>query len=89
MACGFHGNSANTASHLAWKISAGGAFIASHEAMAVGSPLDLHFLLPEGQIRVQAIVRNVREGRGIGVEFVSMGEREFDLILKAIQRLLG
>ena len=69
--------------------SIGGAFIASHEAMAVGSRLDLHFLLPEGQIRVQAIVRNVREGRGMGVEFVSMGGREFDLILKAIQRLLG
>lgn len=69
--------------------SIGGAFIASHETMAVGSRLDLHFLLPEGQIRVQAIVRNVREGRGMGVEFVSMGGRELDLILKAIQRLLG
>ena len=57
--------------------------------MAVGSRLDLHFLLPEGQIRVQAIVRKVREGRGMGVEFVSMGGREFDLILTAIQRLLG
>ena len=34
-------------------------FIASHEAMAVGSRLDLHFLLPEGQIRVQAIVLKV------------------------------
>jgi hypothetical protein len=66
-----------------------GAFIASHEAMAVGSRFDLHFLLPEGQIRVQAIVRKVREGRGMGVEFVSMGGREFDLILTAIQRLLG
>jgi hypothetical protein len=57
--------------------SIGGAFIASHEAMAVGARLDLHFLLPEGQIRVQAIVSNVREGRAMGVD--SMGEREFDL----------
>jgi len=57
--------------------SIGGAFITSHEAMAVGARLDLHFLLPEGQIRVQAIVSNVREGRGMGVD--SMGEREFDL----------
>jgi len=64
-------------------------FIASHEAMAVGSRLDLHFLLPEGEIRVQAIFRNVRESRGMSVEFVSMGGREFDLIPKAIQRLLG
>ena len=55
----------------------------------MGSRFDLHFLLPEGQIRVQAIVRKVREGRGMGVEFVSMGGSEFDLIPKAIQRLLG
>jgi PilZ domain len=69
--------------------SGGGAFIASHEPVSVGSRLDLHFSLPEGQLRVQAIVRNVREGRGMGVEFVSMGGREFDLILKAVERLLG
>jgi len=56
--------------------------------MAVGSHLDLHFLLPEGQIGVQTIVRNVREGHGKGVEFVSIGGREFDLVLKAIQTLL-
>ena len=42
---------------------------------------NLHFLWPEGEIRVQAIFRNVRESRGMGVEFVSMGGREFDLIL--------
>ena len=66
-----------------------GAFIASHETVTVGSRLDLHFSLPEGQIQIQAVVRNTREGRGMGVEFVSMGGREFDLILKAVKRLLG
>ncbi len=69
--------------------SVAGAFIASHETVPVGSRLDLHFSLPEGQIQIQAVVRNTREGRGIGVEFVSMGGREFDLILKAVKRLLG
>lgn len=65
------------------------AFIASHETAAVGSRLDLHFSLPEGQVKAQAVVRNTREGRGMGVEFVSAGGREFDLILKAAKRLLG
>ena len=65
------------------------AFIASRETAAVGSRLDLHFSLPEGQAKVQAVVRNTREGRGMGVEFVSIGGREFDLILKAVKRLLG
>lgn len=69
--------------------SASGAFIASHETLALGSRLDLHFSLPEGQIQIKAIVRNVREGRGMGVEFVSMRGKDFDLILKVIKRLLG
>jgi hypothetical protein len=30
----------------------------------------------------------MRESRGMGVEFVSMGGREFDLIVKTIKRLL-
>ena len=57
--------------------------------VAVGTQLDLHFSLPEGQIQLRGIVCDTREGREIGVEFVSMGEREFDLILKAVKRLLG
>jgi hypothetical protein len=69
--------------------SVSGAFIASHETMASGSRLDLQFSLPEGQVKIQAVVRNVREGRGMGVEFVSMHGKDFDLILKAVKRLLG
>lgn len=69
-------------------LSASGAFIAAHEALAVGSRLNLHFSVPEGQIQVQAIVRNVREGIGMGVEFVSMRGQDHDVILKVIKRLL-
>jgi hypothetical protein len=45
--------------------------------------------LPEGQIKIQAIVRNVREGLGMGVEFVSMPGKDFELILKVVTRLQG
>jgi hypothetical protein len=69
--------------------SVSGAFIASEEAVALGSRLDLHFSLLEGQIQVQAIVRNVREGHGFGVEFVSMKGKDFELILAAVKRMLG
>jgi len=68
--------------------SLGGAFIASEETVPVGSRLDLHFSLPEGQIQVQGIVRNVREGKGMGVEFVSMPGTALDLILAAMKRML-
>jgi hypothetical protein len=69
--------------------SVSGAFIASHKTMVPGSRLDLHFSLPEGQIKIQAIVRNVREGLGMGVEFVSMPGKDFELILKVVTRLQG
>lgn len=42
--------------------------------MPVGTRLELLFPLPEGEIRVLAVVRSFTTGRGIGVEFVS---REF------------
>jgi hypothetical protein len=69
--------------------STSGVFISSNETLAVGKRLKLFFSLPEGQIRVEAIVRNSMEGRGMGLEFVSMGGREFDIILKAMKRLLA
>lgn len=70
-------------------LSASGAFIATMENPPVGSRLELHFSLPEGHIRIQAVVRNVRSGRGVGVEFVSMGGREFEIVLQVVRRLLG
>lgn len=69
--------------------SASGAFVTTQDTVPVGTRLKLLFSLPEGQIQIQGIVRNLRAGRGMGVEFVSMGGREFDLILKAMRRLLG
>ena len=70
-------------------LSISGAFIASEKPLPVGTRLELHFSLPEGQVQVQAVVRNARQGRGFGVEFVSMRGRDFELMLTAIKRLLG
>ncbi|HTZ33016.1 MAG TPA: PilZ domain-containing protein [Methylomirabilota bacterium] len=69
--------------------SMSGAFIAAANTVPVGSRLELHFSLPEGQLQVQAVVRNIREGRGMGVEFVSMAGKDLDLILAAVKRMLG
>jgi len=67
--------------------SISGAFIASQHTLPVGTRLTLLLSLPEGKIHVQAIVRNLRPKRGMGVEFVSMGGKEFDLVLTAFKRL--
>lgn len=68
--------------------SVSGAFINSQQPVPVGTRLSLLFSLPEGEIQVQAIVRNSRPDGGIGVEFMSMGWKEFDLVLKTFRRLL-
>ena len=68
--------------------SVSGAFINTQDAVPVGTRLSVLFSLPEGEIQVQAIVRSSRPWGGMGVEFVSMGGREFDLVLKTFRRLL-
>lgn len=65
-----------------------GALIVSEEAVPVGTRLELLFSVPEGEIRVLGVVRSFTPGRGIGVEFVGMESKAFDLILKLVKRLL-
>jgi hypothetical protein len=67
--------------------SASGAFIVTHEILAVGTPLKLIFAMIEGDLKLEAVVRNSNAGRGMGVEFVSIGGKELALILKALKRL--
>jgi PilZ domain len=67
--------------------SASGAFIVSKETVAVGTILKLIFAMVEGELKLDAVVRNVMVGRGMGVEFVTVGGKELALILKALKRL--
>jgi hypothetical protein len=67
--------------------SASGAFLVSNDIVAVGTPLKLIFAMVEGELKLDAVVRNSRAGKGMGVEFVSVGGKELALILKALKRL--
>ncbi len=49
--------------------------IEKSERMAVGEKVHLNFLTPEGQIRTDAIVRNVRPER-LGLKFVPISEED-------------
>ncbi len=67
--------------------SASGAFIVTNDVAAVGTSLKLIFAMVEGELKLEAVVRNSMEGRGMGVQFVSVGGKELALILKALKRL--
>ena len=66
--------------------AASGAFIVTREMLAVGTPLKLIFAMIEGELKIEAVVRNSTAGRGMGVEFVSIGGEELAIILKALKR---
>jgi hypothetical protein len=67
--------------------SVSGAFIVTNDVVAVGTPLKLIFAMVEGELKIEAVVRNSIVGRGMGVEFVSVGGKELAMILKALKRL--
>jgi hypothetical protein len=69
--------------------SVSGALLVTEEPIPVGTRLELLFSVPEGEIRVLAVVRSFTPGRGIGVEFVGMESIAFDLILRLVKRLLS
>ncbi len=58
-------------------LSAGGLSVSieKSERIAVGEKIRLNFLTPEGQIRADAVVRNVRPS-GLGLKFIAISEED-------------
>jgi hypothetical protein len=68
-------------------VSAGGVFIATTVAVRVGAKLELLFSLPEGETRVQGIVRYADPAKGFGVEFMRMGAGDRARLQELLRRL--
>ena len=68
-------------------LSVGGAFVASDAPPAIGTPINLLFALPEGEIRIKGLVRYRREKEGMGVEFTTMGSGARARLLEFLRRL--
>jgi hypothetical protein len=68
-------------------LNAGGAFIATLAPLKVGTSLKVLLSVHEGEIRAQAIVRDAIPGEGMGVEFVSMENPDWQRLLQLVQRL--
>jgi len=54
-------------------LSAGGVFVATPTPAPVGTAVKLLFALPEGEMRIDGVVRYTDAKRGMGVEFTGMG----------------
>ena len=68
-------------------LNVGGVFIATLTPLKVGTSLKLLFSVPEGEIRTLAVVRNLRSGEGMGVEFIAMDNPDWQRLLQLTKRL--
>lgn len=68
-------------------LGSGGLFVHTRNARAVGEKTNLHFLVEEGQIRAEAVVRHVEPGRGLGLAFTTVREEDRPRLAELMKRL--
>lgn len=70
-------------------LSLGGLFIEAPEPAASGELLKLFFIVPGGEVRAHAMVRDSHPGRGMGVEFTAMGPEDRARLNQLLSKLLA
>jgi hypothetical protein len=68
-------------------LSVGGVFIQTPLSVAIGTELELLFALPEGEARINGIVRYADGRNGIGVQFTRMGTADRARVEELLRRL--
>jgi hypothetical protein len=54
----------------------GGLFVETEVTRDVDTTIRLDFLVQEGQIRAEAVVRHAKPGRGLGLKFTALTEED-------------
>jgi hypothetical protein len=67
-------------------LSLGGLFVETAKPTAVGAPVKLNFLVQEGPIGAEAVVRHVKSG-GLGLKLSAMGNEDQKRLRALITRL--
>ena len=68
-------------------LSFGGLFVETPSPRAVGATVVLDFLVQDGQIRAYAVVRHLRPGHGVGLEFTAMMDGDSTQLAGLLRRL--
>ena len=68
-------------------LSMGGLFIETDAPKVPGIKANLHFLVEEGQIRADAVVRHARPGRGLGLRFTAVRNEDRQRFAELLKRL--
>ena len=70
-------------------ISMRGIFIETPKQKPLGMTTKLNFLVEEGQIRADAVVRHVKPGAGMGLRFEAISDADRPHLLALMRRLRG
>ncbi len=70
-------------------VSAGGMFLEVEKPLANGQMANLHFLVQEGSIRADAVVRRYEPGEGLGLKFVAVERDSGPHLAELLTRLRG
>jgi PilZ domain len=57
-------------------LSTGGLFVETEQVRDVDASIRLHFLVQEGQIRAEAVVRQVKPRKGLGLKFTALTKED-------------
>ena len=57
-------------------LSVGGLYIVTQDSQPVGMRVEFEFLVQEGQIRGEAVVRHAEPGHGLGLKFTALIEKD-------------
>jgi len=64
-----------------------GLFVQTERARDVDAPIRLYFLVQEGQIRAEAVIRHVKRGSGLGLKFTALTEEDGPRLAALMTRL--
>ena len=70
-------------------LSLGGMFVETAEVRDLDTTVKLDFLVQEGQIRAEAVVRHVKPGSGLGLKFTALTEEDGPRLTALMTRLRG
>jgi hypothetical protein len=70
-------------------LSSRGLFVQTRQSRSVGAKTKLHFLVEEGQIRAEAVVRRAEPGSGLGLQFTAVHEDDRRRLADLMRRLRG
>lgn len=68
-------------------LSMGGLFVETREANVVGESTQIEFLVQEGQIGAEAVVRHVDSGRGVGLKFTAIRDEDCPHLAALLNRV--